>query len=83
MDGRRIFAGFLVAAVALAAAVWIFGGWKPRRISHWESGSYPAPGFAYYTHGTFSWQNPLAAFIAVAGIGAGAAVVLPALRRTP
>jgi hypothetical protein len=85
MDSKRIFVGFLVAAVALAAAVWVYSGWKPRSVSHWEAGSeagsWTTPGFAYYTHASFSWQNPLAAFIAIAGIGAGAAVVLPALRR--
>ena len=64
----RVFLGFLVAACALAAAVYL--------------NQYPLHQSKYsaYTR-KYSWQDPLAIFLAVAGVGAGIAIALPAFRQ--
>ncbi len=87
----RIALGFLVVAAALAGAFAIHDVWKahqtypasrtwcgperrftPCRRPHWVVS--PA------TYRKASWQDPLAIFVAIGGVGVGLAVVVPALR---
>lgn len=68
--GGQIFLGFLVAALALAAAVWLHD-WKPVTVGF---------GTLDYHHSRHNWQDAVAVLIAGVGVGAGAAITLPALR---
>lgn len=78
----RIFLGFFVAGLALGAAVWIHDGWKAESYTYhpvvdgrvWRVDS--------TGHRRAGWQDPLAVVLAFAGVGAGVALVVPALRRT-
>jgi hypothetical protein len=88
----RIFLGFLIAGLDLGAAVWLHGA----RLDHQGAGCGTGARRdgdqcvrgrytfdvrpAFNTKG--SWQDPLAVVLAVAGVGAGVALVVPALRRT-
>ena len=82
----RIFLGFLVAPVALAGAVYLHSGAKLHTVTFYASSE---DGFGNpYTdtkptvdHLKASWQDPLALFIAVAGVGAGVAIAVPGFRR--
>jgi hypothetical protein len=66
----RIFLGSLVAALAVGAAMWLFGlnagsndsfeWWKETGGASTEAG----------------WEDPLAAVVAVAGLGAAAGIIL-------
>jgi uncharacterized membrane protein YphA (DoxX/SURF4 family) len=69
----RIFLGFLVAACALAAAVYMHHGWT-HSVKLYEVGN-------AHAQERYSWQNAAAVFVAVAGVGAGIAIALPAFRR--
>jgi hypothetical protein len=79
----RVFIGALVVAVALGGAVWL-GGYqetKPVGVPASVNGVTFVPDVKTYREDP-SWADPLAVFIAVAGVGAGAAVIVsPLLRR--
>jgi hypothetical protein len=99
----RFILGFLVAAVALGASVYLYSGAKLHdtgvdegtaticanggtQISlpphskcpsgYTVSSTFGPTDYIGHRHRKASWQNALAALIAVAGIGAGAAIVL-------
>jgi len=78
-DRVRVFLGFLVAALALGGAVWLFsyeagsktvGVGRPRNLRS---------GIVYARTATVSteagWEDPLAVVLAVAGVGAGVAII--------
>jgi hypothetical protein len=60
-----IFLGTLIVAAALGGALWLAGYEEEPNLAEYERGGFikRAP----------SWADPLAVFIAVAGVGAGAA----------
>ncbi len=70
----RIFLGFLITALALGGALWLHDA-RLRHIPERYTIS-----VAYDIK--YGWQDPLAVFLAVAGIGAGVALVYPATRQT-
>jgi hypothetical protein len=92
----RIFLGFLVAGLAIAAAVWLYGA----EFQHWPgycrgvvpgdaSARVPCDGSAGRVTGSVQprqptkadWQNPAAVLLVFAGLGAGAALVVRGARR--
>jgi hypothetical protein len=98
----RIFLGFLVAAVALAGAVYLHSDYKADR-SRFDTGMTPAGVYVgteaqqqaqlnsiYAVRQTVfvkdyqraAWQDPVAVLLAVAGGGAGTAIVLSAVRAS-
>jgi hypothetical protein len=96
----RVFVGFLVAAVALGAAVWLHTGLRAdtyafdtgltaRGVYVGTEASQQRKNASAYAvvptifdtcHRKASWQDPLAVLLAVAGVGAGVGIVLPAVR---
>jgi hypothetical protein len=70
-----IFVGFLIAGLALGAAVWLPEGLKAETYPTVSTSVFRTPNTA---HRKADWEDPLA----VAGVGAGVALVAPALRRT-
>jgi hypothetical protein len=67
-----------VVATSCKPVPSLFNGEAPT----YPCGSSKTTGFDSYTeHSHGGWQTPLAIFIAVAGIGVGVAIVVPALRR--
>lgn len=85
----RVFLGFLVAAVALAAGLYLHSGAKLASFRYGTGMEVCNPSWSnsncswtkYATgHKHASWQDPLAVFLAVAGVGAGIAITLPAFR---
>jgi hypothetical protein len=76
----RMFVGSLVTALALAGAVYLHSGVKfgSRQVSSPNPYGGLLSGQATLTRidAKASWQDPLAIFIAVAGVGAGAGIVL-------
>ena len=76
----RMFVGLALAAVALGAAAWLHG-WKSETLHRADSrqGAFTALATSYRQ--TAGWQGPVAIVIAVIGLGAGYALVAPALRR--
>jgi hypothetical protein len=81
----RTFVGFLIAAVALAGAVYLHSGVKAgtKQVTSVEYGQTSYFGnsndrstVVYDVKARASWQDPVAIFLAVAGIGAGAGVLL-------
>jgi hypothetical protein len=75
----RVFLGFLVAAVALSAAVWLHSSYEPEREcarrANLSDTVYGSRCLAF-RGARADWQDPVAVFVAVAGIGAGLAIVL-------
>lgn len=90
--GWRVFAGFLVAGIVVAAAVWIHSGWKSESYTAYRAclrssnafekeARYLDPRCAFAAHRSAGWQDPLAAVVAFAGLGAGAALIVGAPRH--
>ena len=96
----RVFLGFLVAAVALAVAVYLHSGYKPGT-SRVDTGMTPTGIYVgteaqqqarlnsvYAVQQTVflkerrraGWQDAVAVLVAVAGVGAGTAIVFSAVR---
>ena len=75
----RIFLGIVIAVVALGAAGWLHG-WKSETVARATSqkGAFKALATTYRQPA--SWQGPLAIVIALIGVGAGYALIAPALR---
>jgi hypothetical protein len=78
---RRVVVGFLVAAFSLGVASYLHEALPDQvtcvvRVKGTCTGVYVVP-----QHRRYVWQDPLGFFVAVAGIGVGLAIVLPALRR--
>ena|SRR5690242_4484794 len=83
----RIFLGYLVVAIALSGALWLHAGYKPIRYSVGGTVSNPSATSAerfvvdVIGHRRASWQDPLAVFIVVAGVGSGVALVISGIRQ--
>lgn len=78
----RVFLGFLVVAVTLASALYLHGAVRADR----ATAIAPQTGKRYFLHDIAvpvraSWQDPVAVLIAVAGLGGGVAILLPAFRN--
>jgi hypothetical protein len=82
----RIFLGFLIAAVALGGAVWLQGAAKLDHhgamcLDFGVGTTYPCssagPGASFIPayDAKASWQDTIAVVLAVAGVGAGVALV--------
>lgn len=80
----RIFLGAFVAALALAAAAYIHNGWTHSAKfcpsfngCSADSGFNAVPPSPYeIVQERYTWQSAAAIFIAVAGIGAGAQIIV-------
>jgi hypothetical protein len=83
----RIFLGSLVAAVALGAAVFLHDH-STHAVALQTGGSvgdYFTKDTATYSyeHRKDGWHDPLAIFVGIAGVGAGAAIIVGRRQATP
>jgi hypothetical protein len=76
MNGARIFVGALVVGIALGGALELHN----RELHRPPRDVCAGPGYSCWSTGAHrpSWVDPLALFIAVVGVGAGAAILVSA-----
>jgi len=82
----RVLLGIVVAAGALAAAAYVDDTREGSRVVIHGGDPYPHGNgtvdvMAVSYRRKAGWQGPAATVIAIAGVGAGLAIALPALRR--
>jgi hypothetical protein len=71
----RIFVGSLAAALALAGAVYLHNRSTHTVAIQTGGDAYFGTDTYRYEHRKDGWRDPLAIFLAVAGVGAGAGIV--------
>jgi hypothetical protein len=82
----RVILAALVIATSFAAAVWLHSGYEADTTRTTTStrgyGGTGTTSVPITFHRKADWQDPLAIFLAITGLGVGVAILLPALRTT-